>query len=330
MGEWRVSRPTNQEWDRVFRDCPWATGFESPSWAEDWAASSGGALRPQPRRVELRDGTVAILPFCGAPLARGWLTRQVMPAGTFGGWLSRSPLERHHVASLTRFLRERIGELDLRISPYAPHAELTGSLASHFDETLATDLRQGFDAVLRTWSKGHRAAARQAERAGVTVSVARGLAEWEAYYEVYRRSRARWGDRAQSEHPWSLFEALARRDPEDAKLWLARAEGQVVAGALCLHAPRHVAYWHGAALEEFFPLRPVHLLMREAMRDAIERGRHWYDFNPSGGLAGVARFKRSFGTRPLPVPVVRTRSRRARAAARTRHWLDRGLRLAPR
>ena len=113
-------------------------------------------------------------------------------------------------------------------------------------------------------------------------------------------------------------------------LWLARAQGKVVAGALCLHARRHVAYWHGAALEEFFPLRPVHLLMRESMRDAARRGRNWYDFNPSGGLPGVARFKRGFGARPLRVPVVRMRSRRARAAARTRQWLGRGLGWAPR
>ncbi len=318
-----IGRPTRAEWEWVWRGCAWATGFQSPDWAETWAVVTGGALRPRARRIEFSDGAVAILPLCATRVGRGLLRAKCMPEGTLGGWIARMPLGAEHVACLAERLRGGLGELRFRVSPYAPHADHPALPVAGWDETLATDLRPGYDAVLRRWSKGHRAAVRQAERAGVEVRRGRGLADWRTYHEIYRRSRARWGESAQSKHPRELFDALARLDPRDVQLWLASVGGRIAAGAVCLTAARHVAYWHGAADDRFFPKRPVHLLMHRAMRDAAESGRDWYDFNPSGGLEGVAHFKRGFGAQALAVPILRHHTRRARVAARTRRWLDR-------
>jgi hypothetical protein len=48
----------------------------------------------------------------------------------------------------------------------------------------------------------------------------------------------------------------------------------------------------------------VNLLMLEIMRDACERGAHWYDFNPSGYGPGVTNFKKKFRPRELDCPLV--------------------------
>ena len=320
-----VDDATPEEWDQAFAASHWATAFESRAWAEDWAAVSGDALRPRPKCVRFADGQQVVLPHSAAPLARGWLAQQTMPVGSVGGWLAEAPLTPGHVDALVALLRDDLGDVELRVSPYAPHVARAHADAVDSDETQATALQPGFDAVFKRWSKGHRAAARQAEREGVSVRRARDLPDWRQYYAIYEETHERWGDTAQSHHPWALFERLAAREDGSVTLWLAVADGEPVAGALCLNAAHHVAYWHGAARAAALPRRPVHRLMYVAMRDAAARGAHWFDFNPSGGLEGVARFKRGFGTRALAVPRLRAHSLRARAAATARSWWARGV-----
>jgi CelD/BcsL family acetyltransferase involved in cellulose biosynthesis len=107
---------------------------------------------------------------------------------------------------------------------------------------------------------------------------------------------------------WELFKEMFERYSPDVKLWLAVCYGKIIAGALCFYSKHHVAYWHGAAYSDYFKLRPVNLLMYEAIRHACEQGYSWFDFNPSGGHEGVKAFKRSFGTQEVLCPVVKTQS----------------------
>jgi len=323
-------RPSREEWDWIWRGCGWATAFQSPGWADLWARVPAAGLRPRPRRIEFEDGAVAILPLSTTRLSRGWLARRGMPLGTFGGWIARMPLAADHVGAIARRLRGGVGELDFRLSPYVPYADHPDLPRSGWDETLAVDLRLGFDAVFRDWSKGHQGALRQAEREGVRVARATSIGEWRAYHEIHQRSQARRGEGVQADHGWPLFADLARSDPRDARLWLARVGEQIVGGAVCLYARRHVSCWHAATDEPFATSQPLFLLVHRAMRDAAERGLDWYDFNlgPIDGMgtgAGerLVHIKRGFGARALRVPILRHHTRRARVAARTRRWLER-------
>ena len=130
------------------------------------------------------------------------------------------------------------------------------------------------------------------------------LDDWRAYYQTYEDSVQRWGEKASAKYAWEMFSQIFRLSSPHTKLWLAVYQNKVIAGALCFYAPRHVVYWHGAALEDYFRLRPANLLMSEAIRDACEKGYCWFDFNPSGGHEGVKAFKRSFGASSLPSPVI--------------------------
>ena len=83
----------------------------------------------------------------------------------------------------------------------------------------------------------------------------------------------------------------------------------MVAGAVCLYDRKHVCYWHGAALDKYFALRPVNLLLFEIIKQASEQGHDWFDFLPSGKHEGVRKFKENFGAAPLPCPVISRQSR---------------------
>lgn len=309
-----VAPASAEAWDRAWRGCDYATYFHSREWAELWRDVSRGATRPDPLLVRFGDGTSAVLPLSRRRVARGLAAViESSPAGTFGGWVSTDRLEERHARALASVLLARGAGVTWRINPYDPNAGTVRPPGAEQDTTHAVALDRDFEAIVHTWSKGHRAAVKQAQREGVTVRAADSLDDWRGYYGAYMSSVERWGDAASTVYPWELFERLHGLASADVRLWVGLCEGAVVAGTLCFYARRHVVYWHGAALAEFFERRPVNLLVYTAMRDARERGLRWFDFNPSGGLEGVRHFKKSFGADELACPVVRREGRLLRA-----------------
>lgn len=302
--------PTAAEWDAVWSACDHATYFHCREWAEIWQEHTGGRLCPAPRVVTFSDGCEALL-----PLARGhWppgsgLRHLSSPGGTFGGWISADPLGLPHAAALGRYIIGSCPGLVWRLNPYDELQRHSGVRADIHDETQVIPLEAGFDRVIRTWTKGHRSAASKARREGVEVGVAQSAGDWIEYHRVHLDSIRRWGDRARTTYDRRFFERMGERGSPRIRLWTARHSGRLIAGALCFYAGRHVVYWHGAALETHFELRPVHLLMHDAIRHACDNGYAWFDLNPSGALDGVRAFKKSFGARAEPCPVVRRRDR---------------------
>lgn len=296
------------EWDAAWASSPAATYFHSREWAAVWAEYSGGRMAAAPRLVGFADGLSAVLVGSRERLYRGLAGRLLStPSGTYGGWLAGPEAQPAHATALARLLL-REGDLWWRLNPF--DETLAGRIphGAESDVTHVLDLRHGFDAVQAGWSRGHRSAANKGRRAGVEVVRATSPEDWLAYFAMYEDSRRRWLPTSSPGYEWRLFEILRDLGSSHVELWLACVGGRAVAGALCFTAPRHVVYWHGAALSEYFHLRPVNWLMSEIIRDVSARGFDWFDFNPSGGLPGVETFKERFGTRVLPCPVVRRTS----------------------
>ena len=302
-----VKQATFEEWNSVWSGCDYATYFHSLEWAEIWSYYTK-RTSPDAKLVTFNDGTSVILPFSKVKRFKGILNGYVSsPAGTFGGWISTDGIGAQHVKLLQNHIKQRYKSLTCRINPYDPNVHALDLSGSKVDETHAIDLLDGFDAIYKQWSKGHSSAARKARKArreGVLIKKATNKDEWAKYYSVYLDSIKRWGDKASSIYEWRLFEEIYDRKSNNIKLWIASHHGNIISGSLCFYARKHVVYWHGAALEEYFKLRPVNLLMYEAIKHACENEYRWFDFNPSGGHEGVKAFKKSFGAIPLPSPII--------------------------
>jgi hypothetical protein len=304
------TRPaTPEEWDHAWERCAYATYFHSRAWAELWERYTKGRIRPAPLTVRFADGAAVILPTSRRRVAAGLASIvESSPAGTFGGWISADEVGPAHAQALAAMLvRSRHG-LRWRLNPYDPHATALRPRGASNDSTRALDLTDGFEAVFHRWSKGHRAAVKQARREGLTVRLAQSADDWRSYGRVYDDSVRRWGAAASVVYSARLFELLHETASPHVRLWLAADGERVVAGAICLYARRHVVYWHGAALEDYFAKRPANLLVHAAIEDACQRGLRWFDFNPSGGHEGVEQFKSHFGAKRLDAPVVAVES----------------------
>lgn len=303
-------------WHETWQRCEYATPFHSPAWARTWQNYSNGAIKPAPRSITFSDGRTAVVAACSERSGRFGVPQYLSsPAGTYGGWVSGDELSAEHRRSLAAFMMAEFPDLVWRLNPFEPGGVPEGLSVSREDVTHALPLQAGIDAIVKDWTKGHRSGARKAAREGVAVRPAESRADWDAFAQIYLDSVRRWGDSATSVYDERLLILLSALEPTLVRLWLAEKDGAPVAGALCLYSRNHVSYWLGGALEEFFPLRPVQLLLRETISDACARGLAWFDFNPSGGHEGVAAFKRGFGAGTKPAPLVTSRGRMATARA---------------
>lgn len=303
-----IQAATDHEWDELWQNCETSTYFHSREWAEIWSAYTKGRVEPAPKLVIFSDGVKVLLPLSSERIAKGMSRRfWSSPAGTFGGWLYSDSLDMDHTKLLFDFFTEGIGNLVWRLNPYDDLLATLPIRRKLDDETQVLDLTGSYDSKFSNWTKGHKSAARKAQKAqkaGVTVVRAFSIEDYESYYGLYEESLRRWGSKASSRYSWDLFREIYQAKSKDIILWLAVYEGSVTAGALCFYAKNHVVYWHGAASEKDFNLRPVNLLLSEVIKNACEAGYSWFDFNPSGGHEGVRAFKRSFGAQSKPSPVV--------------------------
>ena len=299
---------SDDEWDAVWEDCEYATYFHSREWADIWNVYSNGNISTFPQFITFSDGRECLLPISIQRRFLGFLMVGLSsPAGTFGGWISKDKLLAEHVELMANYVTKRFRAVNWRVNPYDPNMPLSIDKSARDDCTYSLDLNLGFDAISGDWSKGRGSMARKirkAAKAGVSVRFANKLEDWQSYYQVYEQSLRRWGDEASSSYKWALFNDLFQRHSQDIALWAAVRDGKIICGAICFYSKKHVVYWHGAALQEHFNLRPVNLLMSEIIRNACEREYRWFDFNPSGGHEGVTSFKKSFGAKPLPSPSV--------------------------
>ena len=323
-----VRPATAAEWDAAWAACGHATYFQSRAWFEDWATYTRGAMAPRPVTVRFDDGCRVVLPIARQRHHRVLGSRYFLsPAGTYGGWLGDETLGAGHAVALADWLLSARLPLWWRINPFDPGAADLAVGAVENDVTHVLHLDSGLDAVCDRATHGHACAIRKAQRKGLRVRLADCPQDWEQYYKAYEASLARWGDTASSRYGAELFELLRRRGSPGIELWLATLDdATIIAGGLCLYAPRHVSYWHAAALSEFFALRPANLLVHEMVFDACARGLRWFDLNPSGGHEGVRTFKERVGAVAVPSPVV-VRDRAAvpfRRLGNAIHGLSRG------
>ncbi|WP_420391419.1 GNAT family N-acetyltransferase [Acuticoccus sp.] len=142
--------------------------------------------------------------------------------------------------------------------------------------------------------------ARQAERAGLTVTARTDAAAVEDFYALYAAQRlTRFGLLPQ---PVAFFRHVAGNffGSGEGALWEARADGRPAAYLFILTVDDVAYYKFGCADPDALGLRPNNLLFRHVLDRAREEGRMRLDLGltPSGN-EGLARFKRSMGAREM-------------------------------
>lgn len=301
----QIRRPTPFEWDSIWEGCDEATFFHSRHWAELWERYSQGRTRADPCIVSFDDGRQALVPLSVSQRYRGLLSVwESSPAGTFGGWISTDNLSPGDARELTEHMLH-YPNLEWISNPYDPSAVEAAPHDGCDCSTWSIDLRIGFEELYRILNKARVPnKVRQAQRQGLVLKQLKTDDDVAAMFALYQECQTRWAQTATNHYSKDMLQLL--RNCGFCDLWGAvMPDGQLASAGVFLRSKRHVAAWMAMAKTELLPVRPYDFLFYSLIERYQREGYWWFDFNPSGGHAGVDEFKRRFGAEAHPCPVIR-------------------------
>ncbi len=164
--------------------------------------------------------------------------------------------------------------------------------------SLVLDLSRSADEILTQMEQKGRYNIKQARKLGVVVEEA-GVKGVVDFYKLLADTGGRDGFGV---HPRAFYEAVMREMGERAHLYLARVDGEVVAGIVVVDWNDTAIYYYGASSSADRKSYASYLLQWTAICEAKARGMKTYDFfgiAPEGdsrhAWAGVTQFKTRFG-----------------------------------
>jgi lipid II:glycine glycyltransferase (peptidoglycan interpeptide bridge formation enzyme) len=206
--------------------------------------------------------------------------------------------------------------------------------------TVVVDLSPKLEGILAAMKSKTRYNIRLAEKKGVTVREA-GPEDFDAWYALYQETSRR--DRI-GIHSAAYYRGLlsaAREYPGEkpqVRLLLARHEGEILAGNICIFGTRRAIYLTGASGGRKRNMMPTYALQWEAIRMARHAGCAEYDLygippKPDEGHAmhGLYQFKTGFSERIVErwgtwdAPFLPVRFALYRAAERARMFYYRSV-----
>lgn len=167
------------------------------------------------------------------------------------------------------------------------------------------DLTPRPEALLQRIDESNRRAIRKAERSGLQIELSQDWSAVRAFHQLLCATRKRHGLPPQ---PLRFFAALHRHVIATRKgiVFLARKDGQAVAGAVFLHFGHRALFKFGASFESAQSLRPNNFIFARAIAWHAAAGFKTLDFGRTDlGHEGLRRFKLSWGTDESTVSYVR-------------------------
>jgi len=168
-------------------------------------------------------------------------------------------------------------------------------------ESLLINLNESQEKLFADLHQKTRYNIRLAEKNNVQIIEAQNPSEFESFYKLMDATQKRQAFGIHSKNYYTALLNSLRTNPQ-AKLFLAKHSGNVVAGAAVLFYNDTATYLHGGSDHEYRHLMAPHLLHWVAIQKAKEAGLKCYDFwgittseDPKHPWAGISRFKKGFG-----------------------------------
>lgn len=299
---------TDEFWWDVARNCSYATFYHTPLWREI-------AMRTFPERYTdatigaiLPNGVRAVLPMLSKRRIGPFRWLHSTFENCYGGLIADGPVtESEALAIYAQACDWSTYTFYLIDHPIGPplHAQLRGRLTHVYSEpTYLVHLDADFETVFGRFQRTQRKDYRRGIRNGVQVRLADSLSDYQSYYAIYQDAVDRWGNERAQVYDWSLFETFYQQSliyPEQIKLWIFMIDEQIVGGTIMFYWNKVASAWNGTAHRDFLEYDVMPVGDTEIIRDALERGYRYFDFNTSGLKEGVMIYKQRFGTQPKPV-----------------------------
>ncbi len=191
-------------------------------------------------------------------------------------------------------------EPDFKFQLQASSFQLQKTINLQPAKTLILDLNKSEKELLAQMHHKTRYNLRLAEKKGVVVSVG-GKELLDEFWQLLNQTNKRDQFRL---HPKEHYQNLMELDKNCVRLYLARLNGQAIAGAMVSYFGDTATYLHGGSANRQREVMAPYLVQWQAILDAKIAGFKYYDFFgiDEHKWPGVTRFKLGFGGNILEYP----------------------------
>lgn len=301
-----MQQVNREEWNSVVLKAEEGTFFHTYDWSKiltDYGKKGGGY---SPRHILIRDQQtdrlVAILPL--------FLTKKrrlvSLPSGDYGGPCIDPSVNRRDVLEIMFNEVEEIAKKEAQTTflksihhEYHEWLCLHGYTKTPENYTFILSTRDAtLDSLWRKFHESPRRGVKRAQKKGVTVEEVVQKDLMKEYYHIYAENMKRLGASIRSFFFFEvLWDVLAER--KLMKLFLAKYQGDYIAGMICFPWKRTLHLYSNAFLKEYENLGSNHILYYEAIQWTFE---HKFDFDlglsPLNKNSGLYQFKERWGGTP--------------------------------
>lgn len=286
-----------QEYDAYVCAHPAATPYQMSAWLD--AVNSSYGIKGEIMLAEKEGRVVAVLSRAVMPKPFGQHNYCSLPYCDVGGVLADNELLADQLwsACMTASQSESIhARRESAIAPLASEAlkdaeESTASIKAR----LLLPLKEDSEAMLASFKSKLRSQIKKSSKNGVVCEVSSDI---DGFYGVMQKNMHRLGSPCHSKR-W--FEQVLECYGDNARLYIAKVDEQIVGGSITLRCGNKVAVPWASTLAEFNRLSPNMLLYWTMLSTAIADGADNFDFGRSTIGEGTYRFKRQWGAEVFPL-----------------------------
>ena len=270
-----------EQWKTAFEKSPNATFFHSPEWFEIWQKYDGWKIKII---YYHKENDEVYIPFAYKNKLNGLFKFFLSsPTSIYGGGFTTQSPSRTPSPQILKWLKKHawIRLVDNPFYPILPTSYPVGR-----GSTQLIDLDHSWEKIEHGMKKGRiLAKVKKAEQNGLILKQLKAT-EIKSFFEIYSRMRTFW-ETPTNDYRLNLFHYLFHSPLVE--FWgIYTKEGQLIGGGPFLKSNLHVSSWLPVVLPEYRPQRPYEFFFFHLMKKFKKEGKlKWFDFNPSGGHAGV-------------------------------------------
>lgn len=288
-------------WDELLLTQPSSTFFHSSPWARVLSATYG--YKPLYFTVRDNDNLTALIPLMEIDSFLTGKRGVSLPFTDSCQPIIRDDLRAGEIWKTIKECGEKAGwkYVEIRGGNGFNESASPSSWCYEHILNLSLDVQQ----VHGNFRDSHKRNIRNAQKAGVEVTVCDSLESMEDFYRLNLITRKRHGLPSQ---PFSFFSNIHQHviKKKLGLLLVAQHQGKVIAGALCFHFGNKAMYKYAASDKRYQHIRPNNLVLWKAIEYYCRQGYDSFNFGKTEPKnLGLRQFKSGWGTTEMTVDYYR-------------------------
>ena len=284
-----TTKVKENEWKDFLEKSESATIYHTPEWKNILKASFG--YKAYYLFAKEGDGNiVGLFPLFNI---KSWITKNRMCSVPFSHLCG--PIGDETAVNL--LISEGVnlyGDLNVNHLEIRDYIDFDGFQRQNAFSTYILELSPNIEEVWKKFRRDVRRGIEKSKKGGISVDATKNIEDLKEFYELNCMTKKEIGVPC---HTWKFFKNLFTFLNDKVYLYIARCNGEIIAGGVMEYFKDGVLYGYGAANPGYLKLHPYDAFIWKSIEEAYLNGYKYYDFGrTSYDNVGLINFKTRWGT----------------------------------